>query len=151
MTQTKRDNQHRILRYLYHERVNYETTSDIAEGTDLTRGQILYADDEWLREYVDVGSDETRGDIEDANAYTLNSQGRQYVRENGGEALVEQQNRREIEKIEKEIITLRSHIEGTEHDLNRWVKYSSEWTDNAQKRFEAIEQRLKNIEDALLE
>lgn len=151
MVSQVRNNQHKILRFLYHNRGNYKTTSDISDGTGLSKGQVFYALDDWMERYVKVGDEDTRGDIEDANAYVINSDGRAYVRENIGEIPQEQKNEEEIEKHKKEIMLVRASVNELEDTVEEWTEYSGRWNDKAIQRFEAIEKRLENVENKLLD
>jgi DNA-binding PadR family transcriptional regulator len=151
MVSQVRENQHKILRFLYHNRGNYKTTSDISDGTGLSKGQVFYALDEWMERYVKVGDEDTRGDIEDANTYVINSDGRAYVRNGIHKIPQEQRNSEELEKHKKEIMLVRASVNEIEDDLDDWTEYSSRWNDKAMRRFEAIEERLEILEDELLE
>lgn len=151
MVREKRENQHSILRFLYQNRGDPKSTSEVAEGTQLSKGQVFYALDDWLEKYLKVGDEETRGDIQDANSYIINKRGRRYVREHIDEVSQEQQNSEKLDKHDNELIRLRAGLDDVQTDLEKWSEYSNEWNEIAEQRFEAIEERLENLEDAILD
>ncbi|RKS83490.1 hypothetical protein BDK61_2875 [Haloarcula quadrata] len=149
MTQAKRDNQHKILRFLYMNRGETKSTSEVAHGTDLSKGQVFYALDDWLRKFLKIESGDTSGDIEDANEYIINKRGRRYVREEIDEVSQDLQNAEKLDKHDKEIMRLRAGLNDVQDDLEDWSKYSTEWNETAEERFRSIETRLKYLEDVL--
>lgn len=143
-----RNNQHKILRFLYHSRGEFKSRKEIEAGTGLTETQVRYALDD-IQHYIDRKESDTCGGIQDAYMYHLNSDGRVYVREEIDEIPLEQQNTEELEKHKEEIMLLRASLNSTEDDLKEWMHYSSEWNEKAQKRLNAIEKRLEIIEGKL--
>jgi hypothetical protein len=150
------------LRYLYHNRGDYKKRRDIQAETGLTKAQFDYVIDDLVGKYVDrepeddeeedeKDEDKDEDEFPDAYEYHINSDGRAYVRNHIDEIPVEQQNSEELEKHKKEIMRLRSAVNEVEDDLAGWIEYSSEWNSTAKRRFEAIEERLEQLEDALLD
>lgn len=150
MSQSVQDNQHKILRFLYHNRGEYKTRREIEDGANLTEAQVRYAL-KGIQQYVKKEESDTRGDIQNAYVYHINSDGRMYVKNQIDEIPVEQTNREEIEKHKKEIMLLRSSINKLTDDMEGWKNYSGDWNDKAMKRFKAIEDRLEILEDELLD
>ena len=150
MSQSVKDNQNRIMRFLYHNRGEYKTRREIENGTGLSEAQVRYALDE-IQKYVKRGESDTRGEIQNAYVYHINSDGRAHVRNEIDEIPVEQKNSEEIEKHKKEIMLTKDSVNKLEDNVTGWIAYSEQWNDTAEKRFEAIEERLERLEDALLD
>jgi hypothetical protein len=142
MSKLVEENQHSILRYLYHHRGSYKSRREIENGTGLTEAQVRYALDDIIPELVEKKESETRGDIQNAYVYTANSAGREYVENEIDEIPQEQRNREEIEKIAKRVMSLNSKIRRYKDELEDWKQYTEEHT-------EATENRVRDIEDEL--
>jgi transcriptional antiterminator len=150
MSQSVQDNQDMILRFLYHERGDYKSRQDIQDGTGLSEAQVRYAL-KGIQQYVKKEESDTRGDIPNAYVYHINNDGRAYVRKNIGDIPVEQRNSEELDKHKKEIMLVRASVNELEDTLEEWTEYSTEWNNKAERRLQAIEQRLEILENELLE
>lgn len=148
MVQQVKNNQDKILRFLYHNRNQFKSRREIEDGTGLTETQVRYALD-GIKQYLDQKKSDTRGGIQDAYMYHLNSDGRAYLRNEIDEIPQEQKNSEELDKHKKEIMLLRASLDSTKDNLEDWIRYSSDWNDHAQERFKMIEKRLEIIEKKL--
>lgn len=150
MGQSVKDNQHKILRFLYHQRGDFKTRKQIQDGSNLSEAQVRYALKD-IDQYIKKDESDTRGDIRNAYVYHINADGRAYVRNEIDEIPVEQKNSEEIEKHKREIMLVRASVNELEDTVENWTEYSGDWNDAAMERFEAIEERLENLEDAILD
>lgn len=135
-------NKNSILRFLYHNRGAFKRRKEIENGTGLTKTQIQYALDD-ITALVERKESETKGGIQDAYVYSINKKGRAYIENEIDKIPQEQQNREEIERIEKEIISLNAKICQYKRKLEEWRQYT-------EKHSEVTENRIRDIEDELM-
>ena len=135
-----------ILRYLFHHRGNWKSRREIEDGTGLSTAQVRYALND-IMDLVDRNESETRSGINDAYVYSINSDGREYVRTEIDEIPPEQENSEEIDRLRKEIMILSEKINKLSDELDEWKQYNRSWNDTAEGKFKEFERIIENIED----
>jgi len=144
----KRKNENMILRYLYHNRGEFCTRREIEDGTGLSEAQVRYALNDIIQ-YVDRRESETRGDIQNAYVYSINSDGREYVSTEIDEVPQEQENAEELDKLRKEVMILSSRVNDISDELEEWKQYNSRWNDVAENKLNEFERQVENIDELL--
>lgn len=139
-------NQNMILRYLYHNRGNWKSRSEIENGTGLTEAQVRYALNDII-DLVDRQESETRSGINNAYVYNINSEGREYVQSDIDEIPPEQRNSEEIDRLRKEVMILSSRINDISDELEEWKRYNSRWNDIAEKKLNEFERQIEDIDE----
>ena len=135
-----------ILRYLYHNRGNWKSRRELEDGTGLTEAQVRYALNDIIQ-YVDRRESETRGDIQNAYVYSINSDGREYVSTEVDEVPQEQANSEEIDRLKKEVMILSARINELSDELDEWKQYNTSWNDTAEEKFKEFQNIIEILED----